>query len=197
MTRQRVMLLAACIVGLVVIAGLAWRTGVFGEHQPPAAVGGPFAMVDQDGKPVDERILKGQWSVVFFGFTYCPDVCPTTMQALAAATDQLGPKGKDLRIIFVSLDPERDSPAQVKAWLEAQRLPKGTLGLTGTPEQVAVTAKAYRVFYEKRGDGPDYQINHSTAAYLMDPKGRFERVLAFGLTPDQMADQIRAAMRGD
>lgn len=196
-TRHRLLLIAACVLGLLVTTGLALRVGLFDRPPPPASVGGPFQLVDQSGRPVDEKILKGRWNVVFFGFTYCPDVCPTTLQALAAATDQLGPKARDLRIVFVSVDPGRDTPAKMKAWLEAQGLPEGTLGLTGTPDQVAAAARAYRVFYEKQGDGPDYQVNHSTAAYLMDPRGRFERVLAYGLTPDQMAEQIRAAMRGE
>lgn len=196
-TRHRLLLLAACVLGLVVTAGLAWRVGVFRGEPAPASVGGPFNLVDHDGRPVDESILKGRWTVVFFGFTYCPDICPGTVQALAAATDLLGTSGKDLRIVFVSVDPGRDTPAQMKAWMEAQGLPEGSLGLTGTPGQVAAAARAYRVFYEKAGDGPDYQVNHSTAAYLMDPRGRFDRVLAYGLTPEQMADQIRAAMRGD
>jgi protein SCO1/2 len=197
LTRHRLLLIAACVLGLLVTAGLALQAGVFDRPPPPASVGGPFQLVDQSGRPVDEKILKGRWNVVFFGFTYCPDVCPTTLQALAAASDQLGPKARDLRIVFVSVDPGRDTPAKMKDWLEAQRLPEGTLGLTGTPDQVAAAARAYRVFYEKQGDGPDYQVNHSTAAYLMDPRGRFERVLAYGLTPEQMADQIRAAMRGE
>ncbi len=196
-TRQRLWLLAACILGVVVTAGLAWRAGVFRDAPAPAAVGGPFNLVDHTGRPVDEKILNGQWSVVFFGFTYCPDICPGTVQALAAATDQLGARGKDLQIVFVSVDPGRDTPAQMKAWIEGQGLPANAVGLTGTPEQVAAAAKVYRVFYERKGDGPDYQVNHSTVAYLMDPRGRFDRVLAYGLTPEQMADQIRAAMRGD
>lgn len=111
--------------------------------------------------------------------------------------DQLGPQGKDLRIVFVSVDPGRDTPDKVKDWIDAQDLPESTLGLTGTPQQVAAAARAYRVVYQTVGDGADYQVNHSTAAYLMTPRGRFDRVLAYGLTPEQMADQIRKAMRGD
>ncbi|MFZ5668228.1 MAG: SCO family protein [Pseudomonadota bacterium] len=197
MSRDRLILIALCLVGALVTAGLAWRAGVFAGGSRPAAVGGPFQLVDQEGRAVDESVLKGRWSAVFFGFTYCPDVCPTTVQVLAEASALLGPRAGDLRIVFVSVDPGRDRPEALKAWLEAQDLPAGTIGLTGSPEQVAAAARAYRVFHEKRGEGPDYQINHSTAVYLMDPRGRFERVLAYGLTPEQMADQIRAAMRGD
>lgn len=197
-TRQRLLLLAACLVGLLVVGGLAWRAGVFRtDEQSAGLVGGPFQLVDQTGKPVDESILKGKWSVVFFGFTYCPDVCPGTLQALTAAHDQMGGKGDDVRIVFISVDPERDTPAKVRAWMDAQRPPAGTLGLTGTVEQSDAVAKAYRVFHEKAGEGPDYLVNHSTAMYLMDPKGRFRKVLPYGMTPEQLADQIRAGMRGD
>jgi len=197
LTRQRILLLAACLIGVLVAGGLAWKAGVFDGQESAGAVGGPFQLVDQTGKPVDESVLKGKWSAVFFGFTYCPDICPGTLQALTATNDELGSKAKDFRIVFMSVDPERDSPAAVKAWVDAQGVPAGTLALTGTPEQTAAAAKAYRVVYEKAGEGPDYLVNHSTAIYLMDPKGRFRRVLSYGMTPEQMADQVRAAMRGD
>lgn len=197
MSRNRLLLILACVVGIAIAGGLAWKAGVFAKAPPPSAIGGAFQLVDQDGKRVDERVLKGKWSAVFFGFTYCPDVCPGTLQGLTAAADLLGPKAKDLQIVFISTDPERDTPANVKQWLEAQSPPAGTLGLTGTPQEVAVAAKAYRVVYSKSGEGSDYAINHSTAIYLMDPKGRFVRIMAYGMTPEQMADQIKAAMRGD
>ncbi len=197
MSRNRMLLLLACILGVAIAGGLAWKAGVFDKGPAPSAIGGAFQLVDQDGKRVDESVLKGKWSAVFFGFTYCPDVCPGTLQALIGAADQLGPKAKDLRIVFISVDPERDTPANVKLWLEAQRPPAGTIGLTGTPQETAAAAKAYRVVHAKAGEGPDYLINHSTAIYLMDPKGRFVRVMAYGMTPEQMADQIKAAMRGD
>lgn len=197
-TRQRILLLLACLAGLLAAGAIAWRAGVFqSQEQSAGLVGGPFQLVDQAGKAVDESVLKGKWSVVFFGFTYCPDVCPGTLQALTAASDQLGSKADDVRIVFISVDPERDTPAKVRAWLEAQQPPAGTLGLTGTVAQTDAAAKAYRVFHEKAGEGPDYLVNHSTAMYLMDPKGRFRKVLPYGMTPEQLADQIRAGMRGD
>lgn len=195
--RQRLLLIAACALGLVLAGVIALNAGLFRPAPSADLVGGPFQLVNQDGKPVDQTILKGKWSVVFFGYTYCPDICPATMQALRGAVDQLGPKGKDVQIVFISVDAGRDTPTKVKDWLSAQDLPAGTVGLTGTPQQVAAAARAYRAVYEIKGDGPDYQVNHSTAAYLMNPRGRFDRVLAYGLTPEQMADQIRRAMRGD
>lgn len=194
MPRHRLVLILACIVGLIVTAGLAWNAGVF-KSEAPAAVGGPFQLVDQNGAPTTEKALKGKWSAVFFGFTYCPDVCPGTLQGLAAATDQLGPKADDLRIVFISIDPARDTPEQMKAYLSAPYVPKSTLGLTGTQEQVQAAAKAYRVYFAKVGEGPGYTMDHSTAIYLMDPKGRFKTVIPYNLPPADIARRISDAMR--
>ncbi len=193
MPRRIPILFGACFLALALLAGLAWRAGVFAPPSAPGP-GGAFALVDRQGQPVTERVLRGKWSVVFFGFTYCPDVCPTTLAALGQAQSQLGPKAKDLQVIFISLDPERDTPAQLNTYLANDAFPKGTIGLTGSPAQVAVVAKAYRVFYEKSGTGSDYVINHSTASYVMDPKGRFARVLPYGISPDEISNQISQAM---
>jgi protein SCO1/2 len=163
----------------------------------PAAdvqIGGPFQLVDQDGRRVDQGLLKGKWTAVFFGFTYCPDVCPTTLQTLGAATGLLGASAKDLQIVFVSVDPGRDSPKALKAYLASPGFPKGVMGLTGTPQQIADIAKAYRVYFAKEGEGETYLVNHTSLIYLMNPEGKFARVLAYGLTPDETANQIRLAM---
>ena len=196
MPRHRLFAILAGLVAVLVAGGLIYKTGVLDKAPPPSLVGGPFQLVDQNGQPTTEAALKGQWNAVFFGFTYCPDVCPGTLQALAAASDQLGPKAKDLRIVFISVDPDRDKPQAVKDFLSGPTLPKTILGLTGTPEQTAAAARAYRVYYKKAGDGPDYSVDHSTAVYLMDPKGRFVKVIPYNLPPDEIARQIRDAMEG-
>ena len=166
------------------------------EAPVAAGPGGPFQLIDQNGRPATESLLKGRWSAVFFGFTYCPDFCPTTLQALKAAETELGPKAKDLQVVFISVDPERDTPAALKAYVSNDAFPEGTIGLTGTPEQVAAAAKAYRAYFKKTGEGQDYLVDHTAAVYLMNPKGEFVRVLAGGMTPTEMATQIRDAMRG-
>lgn len=160
-----------------------------------AQVGGPFHMIDQDGRPVDERVLRGKWSAVFFGYVSCPDTCPATLQTLAAAQDRLGARGETLRTVLVTVDPERDTPAQLKVYLSQPDFPKHSLGLTGTPAQVAAIAKAYRVYFQKvpRKDG-GYDMDHSAAIYLMDPKGRFVMPLSEQLGPQGLADQIGRAM---
>ena len=196
MPRHRLFAILAGLLAVLVAGGLIFKAGVFDKAPPPSLVGGPFQLVDQNGRPTTEATLKGQWNAVFFGFTYCPDVCPGTLQALAAASAQLGPKAKDLKIVFISVDPARDTPAQMKSYLSGDYLPGNTLGLTGTPEQTAAAAKAYRVYYKKVGDGPDYSMDHSTAVYLVDPKGRFDRVIAYNLPPEEIARQIKDAMAG-
>lgn len=196
MPRHRIILILACVIAAVFATGLAFRAGMFRPAPASAAVGGPFQLVDQNGVPTTEKALNGKWSAVFFGFTYCPDVCPGTLQGLAAATDILGPKkAEDLQIVFISVDPERDDAKQMKAYVSADYVPKTTLGLTGTPQQVAAAAKAYRVYFAKVGDGPSYTIDHSTAIYLMDPKGRFSTVIPYNLPPEDIARRINDAMR--
>jgi protein SCO1/2 len=178
-------------IGLIAAAGLLAACG----KTEKVLVGGPFHLVDQNGKAVDESLLKGKWSLVFFGYTFCPDVCPTTLQTVAQAEDRLGPKAKKLQVVFVTVDPARDTSAQLKTYLSSPAFPKGTIGLTGTAAQVDAMAKAYKVYYAKQGTGPDYAMDHSSAVYLMDPKGRFDRVVAYGLSPEEIARQVSDAMR--
>jgi protein SCO1/2 len=160
-----------------------------------ALIGGPFQLVDQDGKAVDQRILDHRWSAVFFGYTYCPDVCPATLQLLAQAKAQMGDAGKAVQVVFISVDPDRDTPAQLKSYLATPAFPKPTLGLTGSAAQIAAAAKAYRAYYQKQGSGVGYSVNHSALIYLMNPAGQFDRVMAESLTPKEIAAQIEHAMR--
>ena len=194
--RSLIIIALVAVIGLGAGAALFWRAETpAGAASGQADVGGPFELVNQDGQPVDQSILEGRWSVVFFGSTSCPDICPSTLQAVAAAQEQLGPRAADLQTVFISVDPERDTPEQLKTYLSLEAFPDGVVGLTGSPEQIEQVAKSYYVYYRKSGEGPDYTIDHSTAAYLMDPQGRFNRVLAYGLSPDEMARLIRTAMQ--
>ncbi len=158
------------------------------------SVGGPFQMVDQQGQAVDQTLLDGKWSLVFFGFTYCPDYCPTTLTALEATRRQLGSDADDLQIVFVSVDPERDTPQALGDYLSSEGFPPGVIGLTGTPEQVAETARVYRAYYQKVGEGEGYTMNHSLTVYLMGPDGRFRSALAHDLGPERSAQLIRRVM---
>ena len=194
----RAILIAIGLVLAVMLGVLAFRSG--GSPAGPtatgeAAIGGPFAMTDAEGRPVDQRLLQGKWSAVFFGYTYCPDVCPATLTTLAAAQTRLGDRGRDLQTVFVSVDPERDTPAQLKSYLASPAFPKPVVGLTGTAEQLAAIAKAYKVYYAKNGDGPGYLMDHNSAIYLMNPKGGFVRLIRPDASPAEMAKELGAAMQ--
>jgi protein SCO1/2 len=167
------------------------------QRTPKAAIGGPFQMVDQNGKAQTEAVLNGKWSAVFFGYTFCPDVCPTTLQAFGEAKKQLGARGKDFQVVFISVDPARDTPAQLKTYLDNQAFPEGVIGLTGSEAQVAATAKAYKVYYKKAGTGDDYTVDHVAYTYLMDPKGQFVRIIGTGDTPDDIVYEVTQAMAGN
>ena len=174
----------------------AWLTltACTGPDGDRVTLGGPFHMVDQDARPRDESMMQGKWSAVFFGYTFCPDVCPTTLQALGDAQDKLGPKAARFQVVFVSVDPARDTPGQLKTYLSSPAFPKGTIGLTGTPAQVAAMAKAYKVFYQPEGAGPGYSVQHTSVVYLMDSQGRFDRPIAYGVAPEEIARQVSDAM---
>ena len=193
---RRVLILAVVLsLALVILVGIGMRQAGGGAQSQGVAIGGPFQLIDTSGTTVDQDLLKGKWSVVFFGFTHCPDICPTTLFEMAAVESQLGPKAKDLQTVFISLDPGRDTVAQMKAYVANDAFPKHLIGLTGSPTQTDAAAKAYRVYYQKVGEGDDYQVNHAAYSYLINPKGRFACVLPYELTPEQTAAKVAAAMK--
>lgn len=187
---------ALAIVAIVVVSGRdrAAEAGVQAVATGQPDVGGPFQLVNQDGQAVDQTLLNGKWTLVFFGFTYCPDYCPTTLTALKATKARLGDKAKDLQIVFISVDPQRDTPQALKDYLSSDGFPEGVIGLTGTPEQVRAAADAYRAYYEKVGEGEFYTMNHSLTVYLMGPDGEFRTAVAHDLGPDRSAQVIERAM---
>ena len=193
----RFVVIAMIVAGLLVLAagalvGLAFRESPKGAAGTLLAstIGGPFQLVDQNGKPFGDSDLKGKWHLVFFGYTHCPDTCPTTLNELSLALDKLGPQRDRFGIVLISVDPERDTPEILKSYVESFDAP--ITALTGTPEAVAQAAKAYRVYYAKhpRADG-GYDMDHSAVIYVMDPQGRFTATF----TPDTPADAIAERLR--
>jgi protein SCO1/2 len=195
MSRRILALIAVLALALAILTGLAVRKGVLGAQPQTAAVGGPFQLVDTTGRTVDQDVLKGKWSVVFFGYTHCPDICPTTMFAMGQVEPMLGPKASDLQTVFITVDPARDTVKQLAAYVANPAFPKRLVGLTGSPAQVDGAAKAYHVFYQKAGEGDDYAVAHASYSYLMTPTGRFACVIPYGLTPEQIAGKIQTAMK--
>ena len=194
MNRPTLVILAVLALAFAGITALAVRSGILDmPGQQAGRIGGPFQLVDQTGKPADEKLLKGKWSAVFFGFTFCPEACPTTLFALGQTEALL--KDKDFQTVFISVDPERDTPKALANYLSNASYPKAVTGLTGTAPNIATVAREYGAFYIKAGDGPDYTVNHSTQTYLMSPRGRFVCVIPYGVTPQVFAAHIKAAMQ--
>lgn len=163
-------------IGLIATL-LIFGTGAFvwlTQGGTASLVGGPFTLANGSGQQVTDRNFRGKYMLVYFGYTFCPDVCPTTLSEVADAMDKLGGKADRLQPIFISVDPKRDTPDVVRQYAAAfgPRL----IGLTGTPEQIAAVAKEYRVYYAEHRTGPgpnDYSMDHSSVLYLMGPDGKF------------------------
>lgn len=162
----------------------------------PAPIGGPFELTDHDGRTVTAGDFKGRFFLVYFGYTYCPDICPTALTTMAEALDHLGVEGRDIVPLFVTVDPARDTAEHLKMYVEYfhPRL----IGLTGSEEQVAATAKAYRVFYarveDENSDADDYLMDHTSIIYLMGPDGRYRTHFSHGATPEIIAERIREVL---
>jgi len=188
--------LAILVLAFAGLAGLAVNRGVLGSSATQGSgIGGPFHLVDQAGHETDANALKGKWSAVFFGYTFCPEACPTTLIALGQAEQMLGAKSGAFQTVFISLDPDRDTVKVMANYLSNTAFPRHTLGLTGTADQVDQAARAYHVFYQRAGKGRDYEVNHSTITYLMNPRGQFACPLDYGAAPDVLAAKIRSAMQ--
>ncbi|WP_119678715.1 SCO family protein [Indioceanicola profundi] len=159
------------------------------------SIGGPFALTDHTGAAVTDADYQGKFRLIFFGFTFCPDICPTELQVMAQALDVLGPAAEDVKPLFVTIDPERDTPAQLAEYVSL--FDDRITGLTGTPEQIADIARKYRVYYAKApGDAETYLMDHSTYTYLMGPDGQFLTVFPRGTDAETMAKSIRQFMQG-
>jgi protein SCO1/2 len=187
-------ILTPVLAALFVTAAFAPLAGC--DRKPEAsaaskiAIGGPFQLIDQDGKPVTDKDLLGRPTAMFFGFTYCPEVCPTTLAAMTQWLEQLGPKADRLNVVFVSVDPERDKPAVLKEYLS--NFDHRIRGFTGPEAEIAKTAKAYRVYYQKVPiAGGGYTMDHSSAILLFDAKGRFVEPIGYGGPPERGLAALR------
>lgn len=157
--------------------------------------GGRFALTDQEGRAVTESILRGQPTLLYFGFTSCPDVCPTDLVKVASAVAAVKKRyGVAVRPVFITVDPERDRPKKVKAYVNA--FSPDFIGLTGTPEQIADVARQYHVYYKKVpiGDKGAYTMDHSTFVFLLDPQGRYVAHYGRKLTAAQISTAVGTAL---
>jgi len=160
-----------------------------------ADVGGPFEVVDHTGQPFTEADLRGDFSLIYFGYTYCPDVCPTELGVMTAALGQLDPDlRQQVQPYLVTIDPARDTPEAMADYVGL--FSDDLIGLTGSEEQITRIARAYRVFYQRveSAEFAEYLMDHSSYVYLMNPEGENAAVFPYGMAPDRMADGIRQAV---
>lgn len=196
-----VLLLAAIAAGLAL-----WRLG---DREPALgrvvssghiAVGGPFQLIDQNGRPVSDRDLHGRYALIYFGYSFCPDVCPTTLAVMADALDRLGPAADRIVPVFITVDPARDTPKVLKSYMAA--FGPRFVGLTGSPAAIAEAEKAFHVYARKRppdgapgGAGAGYAVDHSSVLYLMGPDGKPAGYYDDAIAPADLAASLEKAVR--
>ena len=190
-TSRILLVLGAFVAGLVLFSTVIFI--VTGRSPAPiampSAVGGPFALTDQNGKPITDKDMSGHPFLVFFGFTHCPDVCPTTLFDVSEVFRALGPE-KEVRALFITVDPERDTPAVLKDYLSSFD-PRIT-GATGDDAAVASAIKAYRVYAKKvPTDGGGYTMDHTAIVYLMGKDGRFVMPFNMKRRPAEAAEDLK------
>jgi protein SCO1/2 len=192
-TNRVLLLMAAFLGGLAIcFGGILWLTNGIpvGGLAQPSGIGGPFQLVDQDGHAISDNDFRGKPFLVFFGFTHCPDVCPTTLFDVSEVMRRLGPDADRTAALFISVDPERDTPELLKDYLS--NFDPHLRGVTGKPETIAAVAKAYRVYYKKvPTTGDDYTMDHTAIVYLMDKTGHFVAPFNMRRTPEAGAQELR------
>lgn len=187
------------VTALAAAAIIAVATAAFVVVNPPPAstssteapeIGGPFTLVSMNGETVTDQTYRGKWLFIYFGYTHCPDDCPTALTNMGVALDKLGADADHMQPLFITVDPKRDTPQVLRNYL--QSFDRRIVGLTGSQAQTAAAAKAYRVYYEIENAGAGgYEVGHSSFFYLMNPKGRFVAVFGAGQPGDRVAVQLR------
>ena len=204
---MRSAILRTAMAGVLALAAagvVGWQAGWFAparSEAPPipgvireAPVGGPFTLVAHDGRTITEKDLDGKLTLMFFGYRYCPDFCPTELQKFTEVLEKLGPNSDKVQAWFVSIDPERDQPADLADYVSL--FDPRIVGMSGSPEQVAAAAKAWRVYYAKAAteNASDYLMDHSTYSYLMGPDGKNLAVFSYEADPATMLKVIEDAI---
>lgn len=204
MTSRIIRIAAASIIALALSAGIAWwqTRNVSTTTMRPVPIGGPFTLTDHTGKTVTDQDYLGKFLLIYFGYSFCPDVCPTELGTMARSVDLLGIQGAKVQPLLITIDPERDTVAQLASYVPLFH--PSLVGLTGSPEQIKNAAAAYRVYYArapaKDGDSGsgdmDYLMDHSSFIFLMGPNGAFLGVYPAGTTADRIAQDLGERIAG-
>jgi protein SCO1 len=179
------------LAGAAILLVTTPRVGQPVQSSGTALVGGPFSLVGAGGKTVTDADFRGRYMLVFFGFTHCPDICPAELQVIAQTLDKLGDKGTKVVPVFITLDPERDTPEAMADYVKS--FGPNFVGLTGSPEAIAAAAKAYRVAFakvENKDSAGGYSVDHSALVYLMDPEGKYVTHFSYGTGADELAEKL-------
>lgn len=181
-----------CIIfaAALMICGTLARAGT-----APVTVGGAFTLTGPNGTTVTDQTYRGKWLLIFFGYTFCPDTCPTTLNEIATALEKLGPASEKLQPLFITVDPERDTPEIIMRYTAA--FDARIVGLTGSLQQIAAIAEEYGSYgaaHPHKAGAQDYLVDHSTYIYLMDPQGKFVRGFDAETPGDRIADAVRNIM---
>ena len=184
--------IAALVAALVLAAAVGlYAVMAFTQGPGPSLIGGPFALQTGDGKTVTDADMKGEPFLVYFGYTHCPDVCPTTLAQISDVLKRL--PGKAIRVLFITVDPERDTPRLMSDYVSS--FDPRIIGLSGNTEEVAQVLREYRVYARKApGADGDYSMDHSSVIYLMDAKGRFVEAFNLERSPDDSAKELQGYM---
>ena len=191
-----VLAFALAFSGACILVGVIFGRMLRADLTPSGiAIGGPFTLLATSGQNVSERSYRGKWVLIYFGYTYCPDACPTALNNISVALEKLGSDARNLQPLFVTVDPQRDTRAAMADYLKS--FDSRIIGLTGTQDQIDRTVKEFRVYasLEKSDDGGDsYLVSHTSYIYLMDPQGDFVNVIQGGATGEEIAAWLRKEM---
>jgi cytochrome oxidase Cu insertion factor (SCO1/SenC/PrrC family) len=198
MSRNSRRLLAGLVAMVLMAAGVFVALGLMPglrTREPSNAIGGPFALTAGNGQKLTDQDFRGKWLLIYFGYTHCPDICPTTLAEISETLNLLDALASEVQPFFITIDPKRDTPEVVGDYVAAFN--DRIIGLSGTPAEIATVAKAYRVYYAERADsvsnGESYFMEHTAFVYVVGPDGKYVTLLAplQGQTPDGMAARLR------
>ncbi len=192
--------LAACAVFALSLSGCGQPTATVGKTivSGTAQIGGAYNLVNQDGEAVTEASGLGKPQLIYFGFSYCPDICPTALQKMGAVQSRIDPAGNKLSYAFISVDPKRDTPESLKLYVTANGFPKGLTGLTGTQDQIDTVKSAYKVYSQNvptPNSAAEYTVDHSDIIYFMDKEGAFVEFFFGKSTVPEMVERIRTHLK--
>jgi protein SCO1 len=187
-------------LGLQILSTIGLATTLIGQPSSWAAtssvtIGGPFALTTPDGTTVTDQTYRGKWLLIYFGYTFCPNTCPMTLHEIAGALEKLGPDAARVQALFITLDPQRDTPEVMGEYTRS--FDARILGLTGDPHQIATVVQEYGAYWVRHRTGPgaeDYLMDHSTYLYIMDPQGKFVRAFDADTPANHIADALRQLM---